>query len=118
MSREIRFRAWDKISKSMRYHAENSLMVCLTNPNDFELMQFTGLKDKNEVEIYEGDILVGAFVDSKPCQVVYRPPVYLVQFPYYDDPTLLMVREIPDKKHREVIGNIWENPELLKGGLK
>jgi len=63
-SREIKFRAWHEINKNM--HPPSSMFEITTNgqiyregfncTDDYILMQYTGLKDKNGKEIYEGDI--------------------------------------------------------------
>jgi len=81
------------------------------SPLDFEVMQLTGLHDKNNKDIWEGDI---------------------IEFPYYRKKTRLPIRwgtdgwwamdlgwykTLTDVHSRcEVIGNIYENPELLKEG--
>jgi hypothetical protein len=74
--REIKFRAWDTLDKEMIYPDESELIVLSKNGNyltyntrfdsdcwfGIELMQYTGLKDKNGKEIYEGDIVESNFI--------------------------------------------------------
>ena len=82
------------------------------DPTDCEIMQFTGLKDKNDKEIYEGDILqwnAYGYI-SKRLETVkwFRSGWW-----YFDKEDALTTIE-RDVLAREVIGNIHENPELLK----
>lgn len=70
---------------------------------------YTGLKDKNGKEIYEGDILNLRYKDEEPNVIVLRNLIV---------DTYWISDELGFKDSTvEIIGNIYENPELLKGGM-
>lgn len=76
--------------------------------------QYTGLKDKNGLEIYEGDILSFAWgIGMEPLplvigQVSWEAPCYRVQ---NDDVDIVLGHDYEDK--RLIFGNIYENPDLI-----
>lgn len=124
--REIKFRAWDKENKEMLFVKQIDFMfgkVVLESYEQFfidevELMQSTGLVDWEGVEIYEGDIVkipddyeVFGKNAGETCKVIFDSGCFRLKtsrgrgrgFWFEDDSTV------------EIIGNIYENPELLGG---
>lgn len=136
--RKIKFRAWSKEYNQMlnvedinfrdniirTHHFENDRPLQLVDCTEkFKLMQFTGLKDRNGKEIYEGDVVnsIWDFTDL----FADEPELGIVNFVVSFDETkahfLLCPIEDRDDVWKiaindvvEVVGNIYENPELLE----
>ena len=115
--RDIRFRAWDNVGnkwiKQFSISADGMYIKCYkptyVNP-DAMLMQYTGLLDKNGVEIYEGDIVIYPY--SKGLSLNMKV-VWLKHGWFITDETVYYRPTEWSEAMCEVIGNIYESPELL-----
>jgi len=105
--REIRFRAWDFENKQMRTELRASEIGMLVEGGYKGLMQFTGLLDKNGKEVFEGDIVRNEN-DQKPNQqIIFAKGMFCL-----DDEDSPLWKYAP-QSFWEIIGNIYQNPELL-----
>ena len=120
--REIKFRVYDKENKNIYpvggyFFEEEGLGdfdLAQTNKR-YTLMQFTGLHDKNGKEIYEGDI-IKCDIDNGIDEVVWKRRVscFSTKKPPVDGvKDGLISLGILDMEKYTVVGNIYENPELL-----
>ena len=133
MSREIKFRAWDKETGKMHYQINkprtdeniNDELIIQFDCTGYSartknkyigsdcLMQYTGLKDKNGKEIFEGDV-----VFSESNQYYKQDEIV---WDCYDMGWDIGKKDSwklrsPMSSKTEIIGNIYENPELMGGG--
>lgn len=127
MSREIKFRAWDSFYKQMissediEFEKTSELFREIEDrcDNDIFVMQFTGLKDKKRQEIYEGDVLIWRCTKSGS----KKEDLYIVVIDWEKHHYGLTIHSNGEKwatgksfwneSDREIIGNIYQNPELI-----
>lgn len=117
--REIKFRAWDSISEKLHKWYKVSVIPLedFLHLEHYTLEQYTGLKDKNGGKIYEGDILFNGF--NAKCAVRYVNGMFVVDMVYKEsvcskDNDKMTFRLVSTHSVTEIIGNIHQNPELLK----
>jgi len=112
MKRTIKFRAWDKKNKAWVFsdHLPGlAWFFDLIEKGDYELMQFIGLKDKNGKEIYEGDI-----IQCEQLILTVEWSDFYACFAFMQDNRKSI--DVGNASMYEIIGNIYENENLLEGG--
>ncbi len=139
MNRVLKFRAWDKIRREMvnvkridLFHKKVGLGwneydgVTWRDYTEVELMQFTGLRDKNGREIFEGDILKIYREDiydnsteiEKIGKVVFRDGAFFLEPALEEGWFYILSSELEywdnEGYEYEIVGNVFENPELLE----
>lgn len=139
MSREIKFKAWDHDNDKMIFWTLNDLLVRFGDPKYqfnvedrpsplFNWLRYTGLKDKNGKEIYIGDLV--KFINPMPIEAKeeiaevkfvlednFLPYIYpFVNISSYNYETKHFEGFGVNSKDCEVVGSIYENPELLEEG--
>ncbi|WP_069839646.1 YopX family protein [Bacillus sp. F56] len=128
--REIKFRVWDIVWKKMLTHEDlwdapfNELFISTPDQRPYNIMQYTGLKDRNGREIYEGDILQISNKENKDYHMEVLWTGQGFGYKIIRNETKRSGYIVGHHSERglnfyngasEVIGNIYEDPQLLEG---
>lgn len=126
--RKLKFRVWDKLAerfilpdKGFQGHYILDLNGCFhdlgngSGGDEYVIQQYTGLQDKHGKDIYEGDIVSGICLNDGPqiCVVGFDTfGIFYTKIKFYPceewDNVAMLAQE-----HNEIVGNIFENSELL-----
>jgi uncharacterized phage protein (TIGR01671 family) len=119
--KEYKFRSWDKLSmeyfdfEDMFYEAANKITG--SDYSDAKIMQYINIKDKNDKEIYEGDIVSYSYQFSKDADsdIIFKKEVVEWDEMYCGFHPFIYIETFYIKTNDlKVIGNIYENPKLLE----
>ncbi len=119
--RELKFRAWDRTKKQMIWSLHESIKdspvwnsvfwgKVEADPDNYDVMQYTGLKDKNGKDIYEGDIVELEGWSPKKWEVTFDRGGFCMR----ENADSCYYPDIKYAEKSKVIGNIYESLELLK----
>lgn len=111
--RKLRFRAWDGKSMKLAFDLSQNPKYWWEENKDYPLMQYSGVKDSEGIDIYEGDIVKGYFEDlgEEIGLVVFKQgfQIEIEGIENLDD----VSGWLEHAKKIEIIGNIYENPDLI-----
>ena len=134
--RDIKFKIYDKELKESHieklqdlceddywYDGETDVWSVLYDSHNeqerFVALQYTGLKDKNGTEIYEGDIVQDHFYEKK-AKIIYMEAAFYLDYTFdfiqyeTNHNRYQLISNYDTREALEVIGNIYDNPELIK----
>ena len=131
MTNRFKFRAWNKLRDEMihpcvgfwgefiMFNLEDNQSNCLLDEDQLVLMQCTGLKDNNDALIYEGDIVLvldwtSAEKNTIKTKVIFEKGCFWLEDRYDSKITFQQIYTSCMMRDIKVIGNIYENPELIK----
>jgi len=121
--RELEFRAWDGTGMmSIHDYRGNVSTFFAMHESDHPIMQWTGLVDKTGRDIYEGDVIANEsysrVVEFKPNAGSFRMAhIHMLYRQPFEDIWQPMEQAYINEFGLEVIGNVFENPELIPDGI-
>ena len=126
MNRQLKFRVWDKLAERMIYpHNDNQQHFIIdlngrfhnlqngSGGDDYVIQQYTGLTDNNDDPIYEGDIIIDT--QKQKYEIIFDENHARYDLKVCGENKLSQTSyftQIYEKKHIEVIGNIFEHKEV------